>query len=80
MAHTSHLESHNPRSEDLQATRAAGVMVSLAALMALCWAVLTGLAVAGVVSVVEALLIAAAGYVLLAAVLWGLTGLASRRG
>lgn len=79
MAPTSHLESRNSRSEDLQATRAAGVMVSLAALMALCWAVLTGLVVAGVVSVVEALLIAAAGYVVLAAVLWGFTALTSPR-
>lgn len=80
MARSSELSPHSRRTEDLQAARAAGVMVSLAALTSLCWAALVGLAVAGVVTVLEALLIALAGYVVLAAVLWGVTVLAGRGG
>jgi hypothetical protein len=72
MARTSQLEPGSRRSEDLQAAKAAGVMVSLAALLSLCWAVLAGLAVAGIVSVVEAVLLGVGGYVLLALVLWAL--------
>jgi hypothetical protein len=80
MARTSELGPNARRTEDLQAARAAGVMVTLAALMTLCWAVLVGLALAGIVTVVEALLIAVAGYLVLAAVLWGVTAVAGRGG
>ena len=80
MARTSELGPSARRTEDLQAARAAGVMVTLAALMSLCWAVLAGLTVAGIVTVVEALLIAVAGYLVLAAVLWGVTVVAGRGG
>jgi hypothetical protein len=49
-------------------------MVSVAALVAVCWAVLIGLALAGVISAAAAILIAVGGYVGVAAVVCGLIG------
>jgi hypothetical protein len=76
---SSHPGLHNRQSEDVQAVRAAGAMVSLAVLIALCWVALAGLALGGVVSALEAVLLGAGGYLALAVVVCAVVGF-SREG
>jgi hypothetical protein len=64
------------KAEDQRSVRAAGVMMSLAALVTLCWAGLAALAITGAISAATAILIAVGGYLLLAALVCALIVLA----
>jgi hypothetical protein len=58
--------------------RAVGVTMSLAVLAAVCWVTMAALAVTGVISALTAVAVAVGCYVVLAAVLCGVTAMAER--